>query len=70
MSTASLPVAKKNEVSVKMNADVYRLVKTLAAWRNVTIADYLGEIVDPVVRRDLKKMQREAARDHPEDDPD
>jgi hypothetical protein len=53
-------VAEKPFVSVKIDAEVYRMVKTVAAWQDVTIADYLTAIVKPVVERDLAKLDREA----------
>jgi hypothetical protein len=53
-------MGKRNDVSVKIDAEVYRLVRTVAAWRGVSVAEYLSEIVAPVVRKDLKKMNREA----------
>lgn len=57
------PVATKPEqVSVKINADVYRLVRTVAAWKGVNISDYLSEIVEPIARRDMAKMQKEASK--------
>lgn len=63
MSQASLAVAKRNEVSVKIDADVYRLVRTVAAWKGVNVSEYLSEIVAPVVRKDMAKMQKEASRE-------
>jgi hypothetical protein len=54
----SAAVAKK-DVSVKMDADVYRMVRTVAAWRGVNVADYLSEIVAPIVKRDMAKMNKE-----------
>lgn len=55
----SVAVAKKPDVSVKMDADVYRMVRTVAAWRGVNVADYLSEIVAPIVKRDMVKMNKE-----------
>jgi hypothetical protein len=62
MSASSLMGKKRQDVSVKINAEVYRLVRTVAAWRGVSIAEYLSEIVAPVVRRDLKEVNRQSAR--------
>lgn len=59
MATGTM-MGKRNDVSVKIDAEVYRLVRTIAAWRGVSVAEYLSEIVAPVVRKDLKKMNREA----------
>lgn len=58
-----LAVAKqRKEVSVKMDAEVYRLVKTVAAWRGLTIAEYLTDVVKPIATRDWAKINREAAK--------
>jgi hypothetical protein len=51
-------VAKKTElISVKIRADVYRLVKTVAAWKGETVAEYLSEIALPPARRDFERMK-------------
>jgi hypothetical protein len=46
--------------TVKIDAEVYRLVRTVAAWRGVSVAEYLSDVVAPVIRKELKKMNREA----------
>jgi hypothetical protein len=46
--------------TVKIDAGVYRLVRTVAAWRGVSVAEYLSEIVAPVIHKELKKMARES----------
>lgn len=64
MSSASaVTVAKRNEVSVKMDADVYRLVRTVAAWMGVNVSEYLSKSMAPIARRDMAKMQKEAGKD-------
>ncbi len=61
-------VAKRNEVSVKMDAEVYRMVRTVAAWKGVNISEYLSANMAPIARRDMAKMQKEAAKDSPKED--
>ncbi len=56
----SATMTKRNDVSVKIDAEVYRKVRTVAAWRGVSVAEYLSEIVDPVATRDVAKMSKEA----------
>jgi hypothetical protein len=51
---------KRNDVSVKIDADVYRMVRTVAAWRGVSAAEYLSQLVRPAVTADLAKVNREA----------
>jgi hypothetical protein len=60
--TSAPPMAKqRNDVSVKIDAEVYRLVRTVAAWRGVAVAEYLSDIVRPAVQKDIAKMSKEAA---------
>lgn len=59
----------RNEVSVKINADVYRMVRTVAAWKGENVSEYLSRIVEPQVRKDMAKMTKEASepQQKPED---
>jgi hypothetical protein len=59
---------KRNKVSVKLDGDIYRLVKTIAAYRGVTIEEYLSEIVGPIAHRDWVKITREVDRANPKDE--
>jgi len=45
---------KRNDVNVKMDADVARKCKIVASARGVSMAEYLSELVRPLVQRDLK----------------
>jgi hypothetical protein len=56
---------KRNDVSVRIDARVYRILKTVAAWEDVPIAEMLSDIVGPVVRKKLAKIQREGADQKP-----
>jgi hypothetical protein len=58
----SVDMAKK-DVSVKIDPDVYRMVKTVAAWRDMNVSEYLSMIVAPIVRKDMAKMHREASKE-------
>ncbi len=60
--SATMPKQQRNDVSVKIDAEVYRMVKTVAAWKGVPIAEYLTEVVGPVARRDMGKMNQEIKR--------
>jgi uncharacterized protein (DUF1778 family) len=56
-----MPDAKKVTrplVSVKIDADVYRLIRTVAAWRGENIADYLSESMLPIAKRDVAKINK------------
>ncbi len=45
----------RNDISVKLDAQVARKAKLVATNRGITLAEYLTSIVAPVVARDLKE---------------
>jgi hypothetical protein len=53
-------MGKRNDVSVKIDAAVYRKVKTVAAWQGISVAEYLSRVAAPAADRDMAKMTREA----------
>lgn len=56
----SLPVGKKrSDLSVKLDAEAYRQAKTVAAWKGVSLNEYLKQAVLAATRADLAKMRRE-----------
>jgi len=56
-------MTKRNDVSVKMDAEVIAEVKMVAASRNVTLAEYLTELVRDLVHQDLEdEMTRRVPR--------
>lgn len=60
MSTAGVVMAEKRAlVSVKIDAEVYRLVKTVASWKDMNVADYLSEIARPIAERDFARISKE-----------
>jgi len=51
---------KRNDVNVKMDAEVVRLCKIVSSSRGVPMAEYLSDLVRPLVQRDLKtEMSRQ-----------
>lgn len=53
-------MAKRSDVTVKLDADVVRIAKIVAAYREVSVAAYLSDVLLPIVQRDLEKEQRRA----------
>ena len=53
-------VAKRNDVTVKLDADAVRLAKIVAAYREVSVAEYLSDVLLPIVQRDLEQEQAKA----------
>src|SRR4051812_2532370 len=56
------PVAKRTDVTVKIDAEVVRLARIVAAYRASTVADYLSEALLPIVQRDLEGEQSKRPR--------
>ncbi len=52
----TMPKPKKELISVKISPEVYRLVKTAAAWLGEDIADYLSRVVEPIAKRDVEAI--------------
>ena len=45
----------RNDISVKLDAQVARKAKLVATKRGITLAEYLTSIVGPIVTHDLKE---------------
>jgi len=50
---------KRNDIAVKIDADVYRGMKTVAAWKGFSVAKYLSETMRPIVERELRRMSKD-----------
>jgi uncharacterized protein (DUF1778 family) len=59
------PMAKRNDVSVKIDAEVYRLVKTAASWQGKDIAEYLSEVAREAATRDISGISAELQQPEP-----
>jgi hypothetical protein len=53
MPTAD-PVMARNDVSVKLDAQVAKEAKLVATNRGITLAEYISEILRPIVRSHLE----------------
>lgn len=49
---------KRNDVPAKVDAEVIRIAKTVAAFRGLTLAEYLSERLRPLVNEDFDAMHR------------
>jgi hypothetical protein len=58
MASGVAEVAVK-QVSVKIEASVYRMAKTVAAWQGRNISEYISEMLRPIVEKDLAAVSRE-----------
>jgi hypothetical protein len=51
-------VTRRNDIQVKIDAEVFTEAKMVSASRNVPLAEYLSDILRPIVRRDLEAEMR------------
>jgi hypothetical protein len=56
------PMAKRDDTAAKIDASIVRDAKIVAAYRDITLAEYLSELLRPLVARDLKAEQERRMR--------
>ncbi len=49
------PMVRRNDMAVKIDAEVIAEAKMVAASRGVSLAEYLSEILRPIVHRNLEE---------------
>lgn len=59
MAARTLEMPKREDVAVKVEAAIYRKAKMVAAYRDITIAEYLSDLLRKLVERDYRKMTTE-----------
>jgi hypothetical protein len=69
ISTKQDPAVARNDVAVKLDADVVREARIVAAYRGIAMAEYISEILRPIVHRDLEEESRKALGKHDEPRP-
>lgn len=64
ITTEAIPMAKakRNDVPVKMDTEVVRLARIVAAYRDIPMAEYLSERLRPLVTADLTEHQAAECR--------
>jgi hypothetical protein len=68
-SGAPADVARRNDVAVKIDADVARVAKIVASFKDISLAEYLTETLRPVVERDLREHSRRVVGPEPGAEP-
>lgn len=53
---------KRNDAPAKIDAEVIRDAKIVAACRDITLAEYLSELIRPLVARDLEQELEKRAK--------
>jgi len=56
-----MPREKRDDVSVKIEAGIYRKAKMVAAYRDITMAEYLSDLLRRPVDRDYQKLREDMA---------
>lgn len=49
------PESGRNDISVRMDADVVKNAKIVASYEGKTLAEYLSDSMAPIVARDMRK---------------
>jgi hypothetical protein len=57
-------MTRRTDVAVKIDAEVVRQAKVVAAFRGISLAEYLSETSRPAVQRDYREESRKAAGDN------
>ena len=61
-TVADRPMAKRNDVPVKIDAEVIRVARIAAAYKDMSLAEYISERLRPLVSQDVE--QEHAKRPH------
>jgi hypothetical protein len=62
MNAALSEPMKRNDVNVKLDAEVATDAKMVASARGIPMAQYLSELIRPLVRRDLESEMAKRLR--------
>jgi hypothetical protein len=55
IAVADRPMTKRNDVPVKMDAEVVRIAKIAAAYREQSLAEYLSERMRDIAAHDVEQ---------------
>ena len=56
------PMAKRNDETARIDSEVMRLARVIAASRNQTVAEYLSNTLKPLVTRDYAEFIAKEAK--------
>jgi hypothetical protein len=63
--TAERNVARRNDIAVKIDTEVARLAKIVAAYKDVSLAEYISDTLRPIVEAHLREHSRKSLEDTP-----
>jgi hypothetical protein len=55
LAVAGGPMTKRNDVPVKVDAEVIRIAKIAAAYKDMSLAEYISERLRPLVAEDVER---------------
>ncbi len=55
-------MVRRNDQTAKIDADVLRMAKVIASYKNVPLAEYLSAALRPIVERDYREQAEQALR--------
>jgi predicted HicB family RNase H-like nuclease len=58
---------KRNDRPVKIDASVYRKAQIVAAGKGISLAEYLSELLRPLVNKDYIRQAKEALKEDEDD---
>jgi hypothetical protein len=53
LAIADRPMTKRNDVPVKIDAEVVRVARIAAAYKDMSLAEYISERLRPLVAQDI-----------------
>lgn len=56
---STMPKPKRNDASVKLDAEIVRRARLITDHSGASIAEYLSELLRPLVDRDYKRFKKQ-----------
>jgi hypothetical protein len=50
---------KRTGVTVKIDPDIHRRLKTITSWLNKDLGQYISELLGPILEKELAKVAKE-----------
>jgi hypothetical protein len=63
LATADREMTRRNDAAVKIDAELVRKAKVVASFKDMSLAEYLSEVLRPIIDRDLRDHSRRALGD-------
>jgi hypothetical protein len=71
-ATRQEPMVRRNDQTVKIDAEVMRKAKIVASFKDMSLAEYISEALRPIVENELQDFARRTVNsqlDTPKDKP-